>query len=70
MQDVQPIHAMKNAVEYILNTHSLIVTEGQDFDNSPLLVPFFFFVAQCLTYFSELIDDLAGAAAIENIVLT
>ena len=62
MQEVQPIKAMKHAAEYILTTHSLIVAEGQDFDTSPLLAPFFSFVAQCLTYFSELIDNAAGTA--------
>jgi hypothetical protein len=60
MQEVQPIKAMKHAAEFILNTHSLIVAEGQNFDTSPLLPPFFSFVAQCVTYFSELIDNVAG----------
>ena len=60
MQEVQPIKAMKHAAEFILNTHSLIVAEGQNFDTSPLLAPFFSFVAQCVTYFSELIDNVAG----------
>jgi hypothetical protein len=62
MQDMQPVKAMKHAAEYILTMHGLIVAEGQNFDSSLLLKPFFSFVSQCLTYFSELMDAPAGNA--------
>lgn len=58
---MQPVKAMKHAAEFILSMHELIVAEGRDSDSSPMLEPFFSFVCQCLTYFSELIDALAGS---------
>jgi hypothetical protein len=58
MQEMQPIKAMKHVAEYIISMHSLIAAEERN--SSALLVPFFGFVTQCLTYFSELIDVPAG----------
>jgi hypothetical protein len=59
MQDMHPVKAMKHVAQFILSTHTLFT--AKDSDSSPLLVPFFSFVLQCLTYFSELIDTPAGA---------
>jgi hypothetical protein len=58
---MQPIKAMKHVAEYILSMHALVTAD--EHCSSPLLTPFFSFVYQCLTYFSELVDAPAGTAA-------